>query len=111
MYWEDFKKMPTPCPPSDEQAAIAVAIDRQTATTDACIRNTRSQISLAHEYRTRLVADVVTGKLDVRDLAACLPNEIDDPGTLDGDQSLAEARMDRRSPGGNKTYHREEAIR
>lgn len=27
------------------------------------------------EYRTRLIADVVTGKLDVRDAAAQLPEE------------------------------------
>ena len=28
------------------------------------------------EYRTRLIADVVTGKLDVREAAARLPEEI-----------------------------------
>lgn len=31
------------------------------------------EISLLHEYRTRLIADVVTGKLDVREAAANLP--------------------------------------
>ena len=31
------------------------------------------------EYRTRLVADVVTGKLDVREVAARLPNEVQEP--------------------------------
>ena len=36
---------------------------------------TRSQIDLLQEYRTRLVADVVTGKLDVREAAALLRNE------------------------------------
>ena len=34
---------------------------------------TRREIDLLHEYRTRLIADVVTGKLDVRDAAAALP--------------------------------------
>ena len=33
------------------------------------------EIDLLREYRTRLVADVVTGKLDVRDIAAKLPEE------------------------------------
>ena len=33
------------------------------------------QIELLEEYRTRLIADVVTGKLDVRAAAADLPNE------------------------------------
>ena len=31
------------------------------------------EIELLREYRTRLVADVVTGKLDVREAAARLP--------------------------------------
>ena len=30
------------------------------------------------EYRTRLIADVVTGKLDVREEAARLPDEAND---------------------------------
>jgi type I restriction enzyme S subunit len=33
------------------------------------------EINLLREYRTRLVADVVTGKLDVRAAAAALPAE------------------------------------
>jgi len=33
------------------------------------------EIDLLREYRTRLVADVVTGKLDVREAAATLPDE------------------------------------
>ena len=37
---------------------------------------TQSQIDLLREYRTRLIADVVTGKLDVREAAAALP-EVD----------------------------------
>ena len=33
------------------------------------------EISLLREYRTRLIADVVTGKLDVREAAVRLPDE------------------------------------
>ena len=33
------------------------------------------EIDLLREYRTRLVADVVTGKVDVRDAATRLPDE------------------------------------
>ena len=39
----------------------------------------RRQIALFHEYRTRLIADVVTGKLDVREVATELPED-DLPG-------------------------------
>ena len=31
-------------------------------------------IDLLREYRTRLIADVVTGKLDLREAAGALPN-------------------------------------
>ena len=37
------------------------------------------EIELLREYRTRLVADVVTGKLDVRDAARDLPAESNVP--------------------------------
>ena len=42
----------------------------------AAIAHTSRQINLLREYRTRLIADVVTGKLDVREAAAALP-EVD----------------------------------
>ena len=44
-----------------------------TAAIDAAISRARRQIELLREYRTRLIADVVTGKLDVRETAANLP--------------------------------------
>ena len=47
------------------------------------------EIDLLQEYRTRLIADVVTGKIDVREAAAALPEE-DIPG--DAEES-AEERM------------------
>jgi type I restriction enzyme S subunit len=37
------------------------------------------EIALLREYRTRLIADVVTGKLDVREAAAQLPEEPEEP--------------------------------
>ena len=47
---------------------------------DAAIARARRQIELVQEYRTRLIADVVTGKLDVREAAAQLPEEaLDEP--------------------------------
>ena len=54
------------------------------------------QISLLKEYRTRLIADVVTGKLDVREAAAGLPDEADamaeDSLSVDGvDEDLRDA--------------------
>ena len=76
LYWEDFKQMPTPCPPHDEQVVIADTIDHTGHSTSTEIRNLQKQIDLAIEYRTRLVTDVVTGKLDVREAAKALPDEV-----------------------------------
>jgi type I restriction enzyme S subunit len=40
---------------------------------DAVIGSTFREIALIQEFRTRLIADAVTGKLDVRAAAASLP--------------------------------------
>ena len=73
LYWEDFKQMPTPCPPPDEQAIIADGIDRVSATIVEAVQGIEREIDALREYRTRLIADVVTGKLDVRGVAGALP--------------------------------------
>ena len=61
-------------PPLAEQATIVAYLDNLTSDIDAAIARTRREIELLEEYRTRLIADVVTGKLDVREAAAELPD-------------------------------------
>lgn len=63
---------PIAIPPLPEQAAIIEHLDKATADIDTAIANTRREIDLLREYRTRLIADVVTGKADVRAAAAGL---------------------------------------
>ena len=77
-------------PPLSEQAAIIEHLDKATAGIDAAIARTRRQIELLQEYRTRLIADVVTGKLDVREAAALLPDESEDEESIDEDSLLVE---------------------
>ena len=67
-----------PLPPPLEQRAIVQYIDQETARIDAAIAHARRQIELVQEYRTRLIADVVTGKVDVREASALLPEEADE---------------------------------
>ena len=62
-------------PPLPEQTAIVECLDAQTAKLDAAIAAARRKIELLREYRERLIADVVTGKVDVRQVAAQLPEE------------------------------------
>ena len=65
-------------PPLHEQAAIVESLDKTTTDIYAAIARTHRQIELLQEYRTRLIADVVTGKLDVREAAAQLPDDMED---------------------------------
>ena len=62
-------------PPLDEQDAIVSACEAATRGQNTAISRLEREIILLREYRTRLVADVVTGKLDVRAAAAALPDE------------------------------------
>ena len=52
-------------PPAAEQGAISDHLHDQTRTLDSLAAKNRNSIALLREYRTRLIADVVTGKLDV----------------------------------------------
>ena len=72
--WWFIGNLLLPVPPLAEQAAIAAYLDRETARIDAAAARARRQIELMREYRERLIADVVTGKLDVRGAAAALPD-------------------------------------
>ncbi len=54
-------------PPTDEQQQIVAHIEKETALIDKTITRTKREIELITEYRSRLVSDVVTGKIDVRD--------------------------------------------
>jgi type I restriction enzyme S subunit len=73
---KDLFDIVVPRPPIAEQSALAAAIDKQLAKFDRSILSITKEIGLLHEYRNRLVADVVTGKLDVRNAAAQLPEEV-----------------------------------
>ena len=81
--FENFCRVDVPFPPMDEQQHIAQALDRGTDHITAGIERSRRQIAFLFEYRARLVADVVTGKLDVRKAAAGL-SETDSLGAEDG---------------------------
>jgi type I restriction enzyme S subunit len=75
LYPDEFFRLEIIQPPHDEQLEIVASIQVETADLDTAISRLEREIVLLREYRTRLVADVVTGKLDVREAPSRLPNE------------------------------------
>ena len=63
---QDIKGFTIVLPPRDEQEQLLKEIRHNLAGVDTSIDRARRQIELMEEYRTRLIADAVTGKLDVR---------------------------------------------
>ena len=84
-----IKSIWLPIAPPPEQAAIVDFLGETTTKADNAITRARRQIELLREYRSRLIADVVTGKLDVRAAAAALPEEPDGPDAVEGDYAEA----------------------
>lgn len=74
LYNDRFGAIHIPLPPRQEQDTILVGVEKEAAGLNTVIARTEREIALMQEYRTRLTADVVTGKLDVRVAAANLPD-------------------------------------
>ena len=102
IYPHQIKRIALTIPPILEQSAIARFLNDAVASTTSAIECTNREIDLLREYRARLIADVVTGKLDVRASAAALPEEPDDPDPVEDDWAGTEVgdvdRPDRNQP-------------
>lgn len=72
---EQIKNFRLVIPPRCEQQEISDFIECHCSGLDELISHAEREIALIREYRTRLVTDVVTGNLDVREAAAKLPEE------------------------------------
>jgi type I restriction enzyme S subunit len=84
---EQIKGFKVMVPPIAEQKEIVFQIMKETTVLITAIARTEREIALMQEYRTRLTADLVTGKLDVREAAAKLPNDTPTDTTSDKDLS------------------------
>ena len=71
---QHFKVIRFLVPSPDEQVDIVRQLSIRTAEIDRAIHSAEREIELLREYRTRLIADVVSGKKDVRFEAANLPD-------------------------------------
>ncbi len=63
---ELLKRLPVLLPPYLEQKQIANYLDKKTSQIDNQLNSEKKLIKLLKEYRTALISEVVTGKIDVR---------------------------------------------
>jgi restriction endonuclease S subunit len=93
--WASFE---VPLPARQEQNAICNFLLSANSAIDNAALHLDSEITLLLEYRTRLIADVVTGKLDVREVAKGLPEELqvqpDMAAGYDADENVDDAESD-----------------
>ena len=114
LYTDDLYDIYLPLPTVDEQESIIRWIKSISMQAERNAKLGDREIDLLHEYRTRLIADVVTGKLDVREAAAALPEvdplakddldgtihdeENSNLGELDAEESAEEYTIEKEMP-------------
>ena len=85
-------------PPREEQDKIVSFAATETSHLRVGISRAEREMNLLREYRIRLIADVVTGKVDVREAVARLPTEEEDPGPHSSPGGLSPAHIPEKAP-------------
>ena len=100
LYDDRLLGTPVALPPLEEQGTLLGTLGEITGSLDRAIGRHQVEVKLLSEYRTRLIADVVTGKFDVRGAATRLPDEdealepLDQADILTGDGHEATHDLD-----------------
>lgn len=63
---DKMKEIPFIVPPADEQIAIVKYIKQALPQYDAAIEKLTEEVAVLEEYKNKVIADAVTGKIDVR---------------------------------------------
>lgn len=69
LYWEGFREIEVPLPSIPDQAEIAAYISEESAKLDSLGSVMERTMSLLEERRAALIAEAVTGQIDVKDVA------------------------------------------
>ena len=83
VYSDQFCNIVAPVPPIEEQKRIAEWLDIKTARYTQSINAIEKQIAVLQELRTRLISDVVTGQIDVRDIEVPEYEVVEDADTCE----------------------------
>lgn len=94
--YANFAKVYLPEIPLDEQKEIAEYIAAEVTKIDNALPTFQKEIELLREYRTRLISDVVTGQIDVRDVVIpeYTPEEDAEIDTDDAGEDVEEVAED-----------------
>src|SRR5262249_32294938 len=92
IYLQEVSNLQVILPERIKQESIVADVQNVLRELVSALDVAKSEIALIREYRTRLIADVVTGKLNVRNLASAEPPPADEPtdvgmdGTFDDNE-------------------------
>jgi type I restriction enzyme, S subunit len=89
-----YGRLPIALPASEEQQSIVDWLKVNTRELETATSTAEREIYLLQEYRIRLIADVVTGKLDVREAAAQSSDGLDKPLAIDETDEFTEVDED-----------------
>jgi type I restriction enzyme, S subunit len=93
IYLDDVSSLQIVLPPLSAQEHVLGHVREACADLEATLDVARCELALIREYHTRLMADVVTGKLDVRSAAGHLP--ADEPDAVEPvEDAIAETEED-----------------
>ena len=87
LYDDAFLRTVVHLPPLAEQRAILQFLDTAEKKLNALTAKGQRELDLTKEFRAGLVADVVTGKLDVREAVIALPEELYHSEAVEGDRA------------------------
>lgn len=77
--------LPVPLPPRYEQEIISTELQKILSEFDRIHNSLKSQIELLHELKARIIADVVTGKIDVRGIEIPEYEFVEETGNVEAD--------------------------
>ena len=90
---EKLKTIPFLVPPENEQAEIVEFLKDQSERIEEQIKSIETEIELLQELRTKIIADVVTGQIDVRDVVVpeYSRDEDTDSDDIEDDEEIEES--------------------
>lgn len=85
IYWSSLKRVIVPIPPKEEQERIVAYLKETVIKMQNAILYLTKEVETLEEYKTKLIADVVTGKIDVRDVEIPEYEFVDEDADADSD--------------------------